>query len=74
MQEDTLISLYNYLAFGFSSENISNTPDTLIERSVFGIKDTKLHEYNKTLLALVDCIPGFHIATCYFNNQLPSTR
>lgn len=64
--------LYNYLAFGFSSENISNSPDTLIERSVFGIKDTKLHEYNKTLLALVDCIPGFHIATCYFNDQLPS--
>lgn len=64
--------LYNYLAFGFSSENISNSPDTLIERSVFGIKDTKLHEYNKTLLTLVDCIPGFHIATCYFNDQLPS--
>jgi hypothetical protein len=72
MQEDTLVSLYNYLAFGFSNENISNSPDTLIERSVFGIKDTKLHEYNKTLLALVDCIPGFHIATCYFNNQLPN--
>jgi hypothetical protein len=72
MQEDTLVSLYNYLAFGFSNENINNSPDTLIERSVFGIKDTKLHEYNKTLLALVDCIPGFHIATCYFNNQLPN--